>query len=104
MHIRALVLGCVAALGMMAMSPVAMAMTIDDPPEICVLDFSQPSIDQVDMAAPTCEATERSVAGLTFGSTSGDEGGPAQPSCAPPVTSLDLALYRIHVDPGRCLA
>lgn len=102
MHIRALVLGCVAAMAMLAFAPVAMA---DPAPDICVLDLSQPiDADHVlDMGVPTCSAAVLDVSEAVPIFPDGEDKPIA--ACVPKgMASLDFATYRQHVDPGRCSA
>ena len=104
MHIRAFVGAAVLGLAMLAFAP-AMAMTVDEPPDICVLDLSAPpALDAVELAAPDCSAITVADVRFALDSTSGDEGDAAWPSCALTLPPLDLANYRLHVDPGRCPA
>ena len=103
MHIRALVLGCVTALAMMAFAPVAMA---DPAPDICVLDLSQPvTVDHaVRSADATCAvlAATKVVSGVPISPDGEDE---PIAACSPKsLANLDFATYRQHVDPGRCSA
>ena len=103
MHIRALVLGCVTALAMMAFAPVAMA---DPAPDICVLNLSQPvtvdhAVGIADAACAIRVATE--VASVVPISPDGEDEPIA--ACAPMSrANVDFATYRQHVDPGRCSA
>lgn len=102
MHIRALVLGCVAAMAMLAFAPVTMA---DPAPNICVLDLSQPvTVDHaLDVTAPTCDAAVLNVSEAVPISPDGEDEPIA--ACVPKsLAHFDFASYRQHVDPGRCSA
>lgn len=103
MHIRAFLGAALLGLVMVAASPLV-AMTVDEPPEICVLDFAQPALDLVEPIAPTCAAVDIADVSFAFDSAGGDEGDAAWSSCAPIPAPLALSLYRQHVDPGRCSA
>ncbi len=101
MHIRAIVLGCVAALGMLAMAPVAMA---DPAPDICVLDLSQPvSLDQAIKTGTSACAIIAVAEVEAVPIAGGDEDEAAFTQCDSILRFTAVSLYRLHVDPGRCL-
>lgn len=97
----ALIGSAVLGLAMLAFAPAALALD-NPPPEICVLDIVQPA-PVVDLTAkPVCApAILPAIAHISPGGVDGEA---AWPSCAASPVPLDLTLYRVHVDPGRCSA
>jgi hypothetical protein len=106
MRITAFIGAAVLGMAMMAFAPAAMA--LDDPlPDICALDLSPHStIDNVAVIpdgedCPSITAAAR----LDLASLGGDQGEAAPALCVTVQQNApDFAGYRLHVDPGRCLA
>ena len=103
MHIRALVLGCVAALGMLAFAPMAIA---DPAPDICVLDVSEPIT--LDHAINTADLTCAALAAVSVAEAAvvvPDDAERSADLCTSSAHATSAPIgYRLHVDPGRCLA
>lgn len=104
MHIRFLA-GVLLCLGMLAMSPVAMAQPLSsNDHEVCILDLSQPAtidhaIDNGDLTCQVGLAAE--VAAVVTPDLSSDVQGIAACTSADNAV-LALASSRLHFDPGRC--
>lgn len=105
MRITAFIGAALLGMAMMAFAPVAMAIG-DPPPENCPLDFSQPvDIDAALMtfAPTTCAAIDVTDVQVAPASTGGSLGEAAAAHCQTfQMNALDLAGYRLHIDPGRC--
>lgn len=102
MRITAFIGAAVLGLAMMAFAPMAMALD-DPPPEICVLDLSQP-VD-LDQAVLTPDLICSAIEVADAASIGGDVGEAAPAHCMTiQKIALDFAGYRQHEDPGRCSA
>jgi hypothetical protein len=102
MHIRSFIGAALLGLAMMAFAPVAMA---DPAPDICALDLSTPVTVEfaLETAASPCAVLAVEVASAVPIVPDGED----EPAALCKLTSpahLDFAGYRLHVDPGRCLA
>ena len=104
-RITAFIGAAVLGMAMMAFAPLAMALD-DPPPEICLLDFSQPvDLDTALMTSvPNCAAIDVADVQIAPASTGGSLGEAATAHCKTfQMNALDFAGYRLHVDPGRCV-
>ncbi|KKB09391.1 hypothetical protein [Devosia chinhatensis] len=105
MRITAFIGAAVLALCSLAMAPAVMALD-DPPPEICVLNLSEPVALEhalfTDKAS--CAAVNIADVRLDPASTGGAQGEADPALCSiTQMNALDLAGYRQHEDPGRCL-
>jgi hypothetical protein len=102
MRIRSFIGAALLGLAMMAFAPVAMA---DPAPDICALDLSPPAILEyaLEPAAINCSVLAVEVATAVPIAPNGEDE-PAAVCALTLPASTDFADYRLHVDPGRCLA
>jgi hypothetical protein len=103
MRIRSFIGAALLGLAMMAFAPVAMA---DPAPDICALDLSPPAILEYALEPAsiiTCGVLAVEVATAVPILPNGEDE-PAAVCALTLPSSTDFDDYRLHVDPGRCLA
>lgn len=102
MRIRSFIGAALLGLAMMAFSPVAMA---DPAPDICALDLHPPVTVQhaIETADITCSVLAVEVAAVVPIAPDGEDEPATVCSLSLPASTA-FADYRLHVDPGRCLA